>query len=153
MANWKINCMEDSYPGLWHTWFREQIVAVGWPPPEYGLRTSKEKPAWSLARRYLMQISPGDKVVVQLKNWRVGRVGTVLRKEIEDSDWKPSVPRQEGNFGEMGRRILVRWDLTTGNFAGNDNTDRAEHRHLLRLDSVGICRDSRATIAEPSNTS
>ena len=33
MANWKINCMEDSYPGLWHTWFREQIVAVGWPPP------------------------------------------------------------------------------------------------------------------------
>jgi hypothetical protein len=28
MANWKINCMEDHYPGLWHTWFREQIVAV-----------------------------------------------------------------------------------------------------------------------------
>jgi hypothetical protein len=114
MANWKINCMEDSYPGLWHTWFREQIVAVGWPPPEFGLRAPKDKHDWSLARRYLMQMSPGDKVVVQLKNWRVGRIGTVLSKEIEDGEWNPSVPSQEGNSGEMGRRVQVRWDLTTG---------------------------------------
>jgi hypothetical protein len=114
MANWKINCMEDSYPGLWHTWFREQIVAVGWPPPEFGLRAPKEKHDWSLARRYLMKMSAGDKVVVQLKNWRVGRIGTVLSKEIEDGEWNPSVPRQEGNSGEMGRRVQVRWDLTTG---------------------------------------
>ncbi len=114
MANWKINCMEDSYPGLWHTWFREQIVAVGWPPPEFGLRTSKEKPDWSLARRYLLQMSPGDKVVVQLKNWRVGRIGTVLSKEIEDEEWNPSVPKQGGDSGEMGRRVQVRWDLATG---------------------------------------
>jgi hypothetical protein len=67
LANWKINCMEDSYPGLWHTWFREQIVAVGWPPPEFGLHTQKEKRDWSVARRYLLQMSRDDKVIVQAK--------------------------------------------------------------------------------------
>jgi hypothetical protein len=46
--------VEDSYLGPWHTWFVEQIVAVGWPPPEFGLRTPKEKHNWSLARRYFM---------------------------------------------------------------------------------------------------
>lgn len=78
MANWKINCMEDDYPGLWHTWFREQVVAVGWPPPEFGLHTANAPHDWSLARRYLQQVAAGDKVIVQLKNWRVGRIGTVL---------------------------------------------------------------------------
>jgi hypothetical protein len=114
VANWKINCMEDEYPGLWHTWFREQIVAVGWPPDDYGLRTSTKVRAWSDARRHLIQIAPGDKVVVQLKNWRVGRIGTVLNKQIEDIEWSPTVPPQGGDLGEMGRRVQVRWDLTTG---------------------------------------
>ncbi|MBZ5532398.1 MAG: endonuclease NucS [Acidobacteriia bacterium] len=117
MANWKINCMENEYPGLWHTWFKEQIVAVGWPPDDYGLRTPTKVRAWSDARRYLMQIEPDDKVVVQLKNWRVGRIGTVLSKQIEDKEWNPSVPRQAGDSGEMGRRVQVRWDLTTGPLA------------------------------------
>jgi hypothetical protein len=114
MANWKINCMEDTYPGLWHSWFREQIVAVGWPPDDCGLRNETSERAWSDARRYLLQINPGDKVIVQLKHWRVGRIGTVLSKQIEDSEWKPSVPPQSGDQGEMGRRLQVRWDLTTG---------------------------------------
>lgn len=114
MTNWKINCMEKDYPGLWHTWFREQIVAVGWPPPEFGLHTPNARRDWSLARRYLLQVSPEDKVIVQLKNWRVGRIGTVLRKQIEDNEWNESVPSQGGDRGEMGRRIQVRWDLTTG---------------------------------------
>ncbi|MGB8581553.1 MAG: endonuclease NucS domain-containing protein [Candidatus Sulfotelmatobacter sp.] len=114
MANWKINCMEDEYPGLWHTWFREQIVAVGWPPDDYGLQKSTNVRAWSDARRYLIQIAPGDKVIVQLKNWRVGRIGTVLSKQIEDHEWNPSVPPQSGDSGEMGRRVQVRWDLMTG---------------------------------------
>lgn len=117
MANWKINCMEDKYPGLWHTWFREQIVAVGWPPPEYGLRAQTDVRAWSAARRCLLQIAPGDKVIVQLKHWRVGRIGTVLSKQIEDEEWEPSVPPQRGDHGEMGRRLQVRWDLTTGPLA------------------------------------
>jgi hypothetical protein len=114
LANWKINCMEDEYPGLWHTWFREQIVAIGWPPAVYGLRTNTDVPAWRNARRYLLQIEAGDKVIVQLKNWRVGRVGKVLEKSIEDASWNPSVPPQAGDSGEMGRRVQVRWDLTTG---------------------------------------
>ena len=53
-------------------------------------------------------------MVVQLKNWRIGRIGTVLSKEIEDQEWNPSVPTQGGDSGEMGRRVLVRWDLATG---------------------------------------
>src|SRR5947209_15183992 len=75
---WKINCMEDHYPGLWHTWFTEQVVGVGWPPPRWGLRTPTRDKAWDMARRCLLRIRPGDRVVVQLKNWRVGRIGTVL---------------------------------------------------------------------------
>jgi hypothetical protein len=119
MANWKINCMEDEYPGLWHSWFTEQIFAVGWPPPEYGLRTPTDDSAWSTARKYLLQVNPGDKVIVQLKNWRVGRVGTVLSKQIEDKEWNPTVPPQSGDVGEMGRRVQVRWDLTTGRLTPN----------------------------------
>lgn len=114
MANWKINCMEDHYPGLWHTWYREQIVAVGWPPPEYSLRSDEAKRDWSLARRYLLQVAAGDKVIVQLRHWRVGKIGTVLDKRIEDGQWAPSVPRQGRDSGEMGRRLHVRWDLSTG---------------------------------------
>lgn len=114
MANWKINCMEDDYPGLWHTWFRQQIVAVGWPPPQFGLHTPNAAHDWSLARRYLLQVSAGDKVIVQLRSWRVGRIGMVLGKQIEDAEWSPSVPKQGGDSGEMGRRVQVRWDLTRG---------------------------------------
>jgi len=114
MAYWKINCMEDKYPGLWQTWFTEQVVAVGWPPPKWQLRGQNPSPDWRRARRYLMEIAVGDKVIVQLKKWRVGRVGTILEKHIEDAEWNPSVPRQGGDDGEMGRRLSVRWDLTTG---------------------------------------
>lgn len=67
MATWKINCMEDEYPGLWHTWFREQMAAVGWPPDEYKLRTNTDVRAWSDAHGCLLQIAPGDKIVVELK--------------------------------------------------------------------------------------
>lgn len=111
---WKINCMEDHYPGLWHTWFTEQLVGVGWPPPRWGLRTPTRDKAWDMARRCLLRIRPGDRVVVQLKNWRVGRIGTVLNLKINDDQWNPTVPPQEGDVGEMGRCLEVRWDLKTG---------------------------------------
>ena len=119
MTNWKINCMEKEYPGLWHTWFKEQIVAIGWPPDNFGLRKPTEDHAWSRARACLTQIEPGDRVVVQLKNWRVGRIGMALSKQIEDQEWSPSVPRQAGDMGEMGRRVQMRWDLTTGPLTPN----------------------------------
>ncbi len=112
---WKINCMEDKYPGLLHTWFTEQVVAVGWPPPKWGLKTPTKDSAWKKARNCLIKIKRDDRVVVQLRNWRVGRIGTVLQSRIADDHWKPTVPpHQKLPFGEMGRRIDVRWDLTIG---------------------------------------
>jgi hypothetical protein len=113
---WKINCMEDKYPGLWHTWFTQQVVAVGWWPPNWSLENQAvdEQPAWTMARRCLLKIEPGDRIVVQLKDWRIGRIGTVLGLKVKDKEWNPTVPPQKGDCGEMGRRIEVRWDLTTG---------------------------------------
>lgn len=111
---WKINCMEDEYPGLWHTWFREQVVAVGWAPPKFRLDAPTKDRAWRMARTRLLKVKPGDEIVVQLKDWRIGRIGTVLGLRIKDVEWNPTVPRQKGNNGEMGRRLDVRWDLTTG---------------------------------------
>jgi hypothetical protein len=32
MKLWKINCMEDEYPGLWQRWLKHQCVAVGFGP-------------------------------------------------------------------------------------------------------------------------
>src|SRR5207253_3099525 len=119
MQYWKINCMEDKYPGLWHTWFTEQVVAVGWPPPKFGLQTPTGDTAWQKARRRLMRIKPNDRIVVQLKNWRIGRIGTVLGLKITDNEWTPTVPPQGGDVGEMGRRIEVRWDLSTGPLTPN----------------------------------
>ena len=38
---WIVNCMENKYPGMWQRWFRNQCVAVGWPPG-YGYRFDGE---------------------------------------------------------------------------------------------------------------
>jgi hypothetical protein len=97
--------MEDKYPGLWQTWFKEQIVAVGWPPDSFPLHGPTNESSWRSARQNLLRIQPGDKVIVQLKNWRVGRIGTVLHSEIEDAQWTASVPTQGDDIGEMGRRV------------------------------------------------
>lgn len=120
MKLWKINCMEDSFPGMWQRWYRNQCVAVGWHAKwEYPLRgtiTAEENgPAWSRARSALQKIQIGDYVIVSLKGNRVGRLGEVTGKAIEDDDWNPLVLKtKDYPDGEMGRRIFVRWDLTTG---------------------------------------
>ncbi len=114
---WKINCMENKYPGLWQTWFTEQVVAVGWPPPDWGLRTPTDTSGWEWARGSLLKIKPEDQIIVQLSHWRVGRIGTVLKLKIEDDEWNPTVPPKEGDAGEMGRRLEVHWDLRTGPLA------------------------------------
>jgi endonuclease NucS-like protein len=113
---WKVNCMEDKYPGLWHTWFSEQVVAVGWWPPRWSLESQSkyERAAWNLARHCLKKMTSGDRIAVQLKDWRIGRIGTILRLRIRDEEWTPTVPSQNGDKGEMGRRIEVRWDLAKG---------------------------------------
>ena len=114
---WKINCMEDRYPGMWQRWFKHQCVGVGWASKwGYRLRGATEGGhGWSRARRLLEEIQPGDRIVVSLRGHRVGRIGEVTGKAIEDADWDPLVPpSRDLPDGEMGRRIRVRWDLTTG---------------------------------------
>ena len=57
----------------------------------------------------------GDYVIASLKGHRVGRIGTITDLAVGDDDWKPLVPiSTERPEGEMGRRILVRWDMTVG---------------------------------------
>lgn len=116
MAYWKIFCEETKYPGLWPRWFRSQCAAVGWNPNEgWKMDGKPERQDWTMARNYLKRINPGDMVVVQLKHNRVGRIGEVVRKEVEDSQWNPTVPpSRERPSGHHGRRIAVRWDLNTG---------------------------------------
>lgn len=114
---WKIACKEDIYPGMWHRWFKNQCVAVGWGS-YWGCKLNgktKGGRGWSTARNAIKDMKIGDLVVVALQGHRIGRLGEITGKLIEDSQWDPLVPPgPKIKYGEMGRRILVRWDLTTG---------------------------------------
>jgi hypothetical protein len=114
---WKVACQEDVYPGMWQRWYRNQCVAVGWAA-RGGFKLQGESeggPGWSAARNAIQKMRPGDYVVVSLRGHKVGRLGEITAKAIEDTDWNPLVPPGPGlPDGEMGRRILVRWDLLTG---------------------------------------
>ena len=115
MSYWKVNCMEDDYPGLWQTWFLQQTVAIGWPTPQFSLEGPTRNRSWAAARAAASQVRVGDRIVVQLSESRVGRIGTVTQVKIEDASWNPTVPiDKEHPKGEMGRRIEVRWDLHVG---------------------------------------
>jgi hypothetical protein len=117
MTLWKIYTMEDEFPGLWQQWYRHQCVAVGFTPSR-GLKLygeTKDFGGWRRARSALLQIKVGDYVVAALKGNRVGRLGAVIEKHIDDDEWQPLVPpSKEYPNGQMGRRIDVRWDLTCG---------------------------------------
>lgn len=107
--------MEAQYPGLWQTWFLQQTVAIGWPPPHFHLEGETDDSGWVGARTAATQVEPGDRIIVQLSESRVGRIGTVTSTKIGDSEWNPTVPIDAKNpLGEMGRRIEVRWDLQVG---------------------------------------
>lgn len=117
MALWKVSCLENRYPGMWQRWFRHQCVGIGWPPAAgYRLHGASEGgQGWSRARKALKSVAVGDDIIVTLRNNRVGRLGVVTDKAIEDDQWNPLVPKsQDLATGEMGRRLLVRWDLTVG---------------------------------------
>jgi hypothetical protein len=109
--------MEDQYPGMWHRWFLQQCAAVGWPPAEgYHLTgPTKGGRGWSDARNRLNKVAVGDRVIVALRDHRVGRIGEVVGKAVEDDEWAPLVERGPGiPSGEMGRRIILRWNLDVG---------------------------------------
>jgi hypothetical protein len=79
------------------------------------MQGESKKQDWTMARNYLKLVNPGDMLVVQLKHNRVGRIGEVVRKKVEDSQWNPTVPpTEESPSGHLGRRIAVRWDLNVG---------------------------------------
>lgn len=50
MNVWTVNCMEERYPGLWYTWFRDQAAAVGWPPDDFQLEGGSGGHGWGSAR-------------------------------------------------------------------------------------------------------
>lgn len=117
MRLWRVMCMEDNFPGMWQRWFRHQAVGLGWPPTD-GFRLTTSHPTdagWNRARTALTNVQVGDAIVVALRDHRVGRLGYVTGKAVGDNDWAPLVPASKDYpSGEMGRRILVRWDLTVG---------------------------------------
>lgn len=119
---WKITCQEDKYPGLWQRWFKHQCVAVGWAT-NLGYKLNGKSlgdKGWNTARKALKEMQIGDHVIVALRGHRVGRIGQITRKLIEDDQWDPLVPSSPRfPYGEKGRRVEVRWDLNIG----PDNND------------------------------
>lgn len=113
---WKVFCDEGRYPGLWPHWFKNQCAAIGWPPKRgYTQHGETDERGWSIARSRFKSVEKGDFVLVQLKGNCVGRIGEVVRKKGGDNQWDPTVPpSKEHPFGQMGRRIEVRWDLNVG---------------------------------------
>lgn len=117
MALWKIHCEEDKFPGIWRHWYRQQCVAVGWPPASGFTLGGKSSGStgWNIARRPIQRMAVGDSIVVSFNGHRVGRIGTITAFRVEDKDWNPLVPSRPGlSHGELGRRIEVRWDLACG---------------------------------------
>jgi hypothetical protein len=116
---WKIACKEDWFPGMWQRWYKNQCAAIGWPPQDgFKLRgKTKGGPGWTRTRRLIVEekINPGDYIIVALRGHRIGRIGEVTKMAVEDTEWNPLVPiSKDYPVGQMGRRILVRWELETG---------------------------------------
>jgi hypothetical protein len=114
---WKIFCMEKDYPGMWQRWYKNQCVAVGWAGM-WGYRLhgkTKGGKNWEICRRALKEMKVGDYVVVALPHSKIGRIGEIVEKEIDDDQWDPLVPKSKNSpDGEIGRKVLVRWDLSVG---------------------------------------
>jgi len=114
---WKVTCKEDRYPGIWQRWFKNQCVAVGWPPDDgYKLNGEAEgNKGWSTARNAIKKMEIGDFVIIALKGNMISRMGVIIGKAIKDSEWNPTVPKNKNlPTGDLGRRILVHWDLLLG---------------------------------------
>ena len=97
-------------------WFKHQCVAVGWPPEEKNTLEGpgKKKRGFAMASKAITAIEPGDWIVVALSGRKIGRIGQVTGKAIRDDEWDPLVPKdKEWPYGEMGRRIFVRWNLSS----------------------------------------
>jgi hypothetical protein len=85
---WKVACQEDVYPGMWQRWYKNQCVAVGWPAQGvFKLHGETDGGrGWSAARNAIQEMRPGDYVVVALRGHKVGRLGGITAKAIEDTE-------------------------------------------------------------------
>ena len=149
-AFWRVHCHVGHHPGQWHRWYREQCCAIGWPPPEWrGIQNPDgftaadpgENRDFATSINHSRRMRPGDWVMATLTGNRVGRLGKVFEVNVEDSDWNPVVqPSKRHPFGENGRRILVRWDLSIGpsdpsqvvNLPGNARLSGGQIRGTIR---------------------
>jgi hypothetical protein len=114
MRLWKFHCMENKWPGLWQRWFVEQCVSVGWPTEDgWSMEGGAKSSGWSRARNTLKKMQRGDYVAVTLNHHRIAMIGQIFDFKLDD--WAPMVPpSKKYPSGEMGRKVLVRWDLTAG---------------------------------------
>ena len=72
---WKINCMEDDYPGIWRLWFKKQCVTDGHSPEKRCLLMGgKRRRDWIVTRNALQKIRPGDLILVALPDRRIARI-------------------------------------------------------------------------------
>lgn len=75
-------------------------------------------PDWIKTRSALKKIEPGHFIVAALPGRRIGRLGRVVEPQIVKDGrdwWQPLIPPSpDDEDGQMGRRILVRWDLEHG---------------------------------------
>lgn len=110
---WIVNCPVLYAPGVWTTWYRENCVALGWPPPTSRLEGPTDSQGWEYARSRAKQIKPGDYVIPYLMKWRLGPLARVVDVRIRDEEWAPTVPKGQYSLnpheGEQGRRIQVAW--------------------------------------------
>lgn len=120
---WRVHCHTGEHPGQWQLWFRNQCCAVGWPPLHWHDGTqdgwefekAQGKPDWVTSCNALMRMRPMDWIIATLPGNRVGRLGQVVKLEVRDDEWDPIIrPSQASPLGDIGRRILVRWELSTG---------------------------------------
>ena len=107
--------MDDEWPGLWRLWLKHQCATVGYPPPDCRMEGGWTNPDWIRARNALNKIEPGDFIVAALPDRRIGRLGEVVHNKTAGDEWDPLIyPYPDKHDGQMGRRILVRWDLANG---------------------------------------
>jgi hypothetical protein len=123
VAFWRIHCHIGHHPGQWQRWYRDQCCAIGWPPRRWGGEVNRDgylandpgEPDFATSIGHCRSMRPGDWIMATLTGNRVGRLGRVFEVRVEDEDWQPIVaPNKLRPFGENGRRVLVRWDLSVG---------------------------------------
>ncbi len=127
---WRVHCHIGQHPGQWQYWFREQCCAVGWRPPQWRTPDGRNLDdggghelignrgvdhGWAVARKALQRMRRNDWIIASLPGWRTGRIGKIVEIAVRDEEWDPIIrPTRERPYGENGRRIMVRWDLTAG---------------------------------------